>query len=61
MRRFAMLVVLGLALTTITAFAGCAGRDRAARGYVGEKLPYRSSTYSAHADQILRAKTGYPW
>jgi hypothetical protein len=62
MRRFATLIVLGITFTVMAAAAGCtAGRTNVARGSVYEKLPYRSSTYSAHIDQIMRAKTGYPW
>lgn len=61
MRSFAVLVVLGIILTTMAASVGCAGRVNVARGSVYEKLPYRSSTYSAHVDQIMRARTGYPW
>jgi hypothetical protein len=63
MRSVAMLVGLALLVTTLAAsIGGCAGRNNVARSSMPyEKLPYRSSTYAAHVDQITRARTGYPW
>jgi hypothetical protein len=60
MRRFAIVVVLGFAMIAASV-GGCAGGGNVTRRSVGEKQPYRSMTYSAHIDQIMRAKTGYPW
>lgn len=62
MSRFRILVV-GLAFAVMAAAAGgcAASRSNGTTGSIYEKLPHRSTTYSAHVDQIMRAKTGYPW
>jgi hypothetical protein len=62
MRRFAI-VVTGMGfLMAAGSLMGCIGRSGVAtKSAMYEKLPYRSSTYSGQIDQIMRAKTGYPW
>jgi hypothetical protein len=61
MRRFAVMVVGVGFLMAGGSLTGCAGKQKVVASSMYEKLPYRSSTYSDHIDQIMRAKTGYPW